>query len=80
MYPVIGISNKMKHSPEFRSKREEERAAMKNTAGYKMWSVMFTLMYPFIALFTFVFSGIVLVFSALSQVLAYLFGKRHVNP
>lgn len=74
------MNSTMKHSPEFRSKREEERAAMKNTTGYKLWSVMFTLLYPFIAVFTFLFSGIVMVFSALSQVLAYLFGKRHVNP
>ena len=65
----------MKHSPEFRSKREEERAALKNTTGYKMWSVLFTLLYPFIAIFTFVFSGIVMFFSGISRVLAYLFGK-----
>jgi len=65
----------MKHSPEFRSKREEERAALKNTTGYKMWSVLFTILYPFIAIFTFVFSGIVMFFSGISRVLAYLFVK-----
>ena len=65
----------MKHSPEFRSKREEERAALKNTTGYKMWSVLFTLLYPFIAIFTFLFSGIVMFFSGISRVLAYLFGR-----
>jgi len=65
----------MKHSPEFRSKREEERAALKNTTGYKMWSVLFTILYPFIAVFTFVFSGIVMFFSGISRVLAYLFAK-----
>ncbi|MEO6285031.1 MAG: hypothetical protein ABIN80_15955 [Dyadobacter sp.] len=69
----------MKHSPEFRSKREEERAALKNTAGYKLWSVMFTLLYPFIAIFTFVFSGIVMFFSGISRVLAYLFGGSHAK-
>ncbi|WP_138477767.1 hypothetical protein [Dyadobacter bucti] len=69
----------MKHSPEFRSKREEERAALKNTAGYKLWSVMFTLMYPFVAIFTFLFSGIVMIFSGISRVLAYLFGGSHAE-
>lgn len=69
----------MKHSPEFRSKREEERAALKNTAGYKLWSVMFTLMYPFVAIFTFLFSGIVLIFSGISRILAYLFGGSHAK-
>ncbi|MCE7066832.1 hypothetical protein [Dyadobacter sp. CY326] len=69
----------MKHSPEFRSKREEERAALKNTAGYKLWSVMFTLLYPFIAIFTFLFSGVIMFFSGISKVLAYLFGGSHVR-
>ena len=64
----------MKHSPEFRSRREEERAALKNTPGYKAWSVMFTLLYPFIAVFTFVFSGIVMIFSGISRILAFVFG------
>jgi cellulose synthase/poly-beta-1,6-N-acetylglucosamine synthase-like glycosyltransferase len=65
----------MKHSPEFRSRREEERAALKKTTGYKMWSVLFTILYPFIAIFTFLFSGIVMFFSGISRVLAYLLGK-----
>ncbi|MHA4742177.1 hypothetical protein [Dyadobacter sp. MSC1_007] len=69
----------MKHSPEFRSKREEEREALKNTPGYKMWSIMFTLLYPFIAIFTFLFSGIVMFFSGISRVLAYLFGGSHAK-
>jgi cellulose synthase/poly-beta-1,6-N-acetylglucosamine synthase-like glycosyltransferase len=69
----------MKHSPEFRSKREEERAARKNTTGYKVWSVMFTLLYPFVAIFTFVFSGIVMIFSGISRILAYLFGGSHAK-
>ncbi|TDB61159.1 hypothetical protein [Arundinibacter roseus] len=65
----------MKHSPEFRSKREEERAAVKKTTGYKVWSVAFTIFYPFIAVFTFLFSGLVMVFSGISQALAYIFNK-----
>jgi hypothetical protein len=69
----------MKHSPQFRSRREEERAAQKNTIGYKVWRVLFTLMYPFIAIFTFVFSGVVMVFSGLSRVLAYLFERGNAK-
>jgi cellulose synthase/poly-beta-1,6-N-acetylglucosamine synthase-like glycosyltransferase len=69
----------MKHSPEFRSKREEERAALKKTAGYKVWSVMFTILYPFVAVFTFVFSAIVIFFSGISRVVAYLFGGSHAE-
>ncbi|WP_373512052.1 hypothetical protein [Persicitalea sp.] len=65
----------MKHSPEYRSRREEERAEQKKTIGYKVWSVVFALMYPFIAVFTFVFSILLKVFSGISQGLAYLLGK-----
>lgn len=65
----------MKHSPEFRSRREEERAQLKKTTGYKVWSVLFTLLYPFIAVFTFVFSSVVMVFSGISQGLAYVLGR-----
>ncbi|HEV7348115.1 hypothetical protein [Telluribacter sp.] len=70
----------MKHSPQYRSKREEERAELKKTTGYKVWSVMFTLMYPFIAIFTFLFSVIVMFFSGVSRVLAYVFGSNHASP
>ncbi len=65
----------MKHAPEFKSRREEEREELKKTTGYKVWSVIFMLMYPFIAVFTFVFSSIVMIFSGISQGLAYLLSK-----
>jgi len=65
----------MKHAPEYRSRREEERAEQKKTVGYKVWSVVFTLMYPFVAVFTFLFSTLVMIFSGISQGLAYLLGK-----
>ena len=65
----------MKHAPEYRSRREEERAEQKKTVGYKVWSVVFTLMYPFVAIFTFLFSTLVMIFSGISQGLAYLLGK-----
>lgn len=65
----------MKHAPEFKSRREEERSEQKKTVGYKVWSVVFALMYPFIAMFTFLFSTMVMLFSGVSQALAYVFGK-----
>lgn len=65
----------MKHAPEYRSRREEERAEQKKTVGYKVWSVVFTIMYPFVAVFTFLFSTLVMIFSGISQGLAYLLGK-----
>ncbi|WP_460675157.1 hypothetical protein [Larkinella ripae] len=40
---------------------------MRATTGYKVWSVVFTLSYPIIAVFTAVFSVIVSVFSKISQ-------------
>lgn len=65
----------MKHSPEFKSRRQEERAELKKTTGYKVWSAAFTLFYPFIAVFTFLFSSLVMIFSGISQALAYVLGK-----
>jgi len=62
-----------------KSRRAQERDALKNTAGYKVWMVMFTLFYPFIALFTFLFSGVVMIFSGISRVIAYVMGKLYVR-
>jgi hypothetical protein len=69
----------MKHSPQFRSRREEERAALKNTTGYKLWKGMFVILYPFIAVFTFLFSGVVMLFSGISRVLAFVFSGGHAR-
>ena len=65
----------MKHSPVYRSKREEERAEAKKTLGYKVWSVMFAIVYPVIAIFTFLFSGVVMFFAGISRALAFVFGN-----
>jgi uncharacterized membrane protein len=70
----------MKHSPQYKSKREEERAELKKTVGYRVWSVMFAIMYPFIAIFTFLFSGLIMIFSGISRVLAFIFGGNHASP
>ncbi|GAB3342209.1 hypothetical protein GCM10027299_56840 [Larkinella ripae] len=48
-----------------RHKERDDR--MRATTGYKVWSVVFTLSYPIIAVFTAVFSVIVSVFSKISQ-------------
>jgi hypothetical protein len=64
-----------KETPRFRSKREQEREEVKNTLGYKVWVVMFALFYPFIAVFTFLFSGILMFFSLISRCFVYLLGK-----
>lgn len=64
----------------YKSKREREREEAKKTVGYKIWVVMFTILYPFIAVFTFIFSGILMVFSAVSRAIVYLLGKVYARP
>lgn len=66
-------------TPRYKSRREKEREEAKNTIGYKIWLVMFTVLYPFIAVFTFVFSGILMVFSAISRAVVYLLGKVYAR-
>lgn len=58
--------------------RRQEREQLKTTLGYRIWSVAFTLFYPFISLFTLTFTGIVRLFSGLSQGLVWVLkgGKR----
>ncbi len=68
------------NSRRYRSRRERERHEAKNTIGYKVWVVMFTILYPFIAVFTFVFSGVLMAFSAISRVVVYLLGKVYARP
>nr|WP_293839829.1 hypothetical protein [uncultured Arsenicibacter sp.] len=60
-------------------RRKERDAKYMATSGYKVFSVMFTIAYPFIALFTAVFSVIVAVFSTISRGLAWVIsgGRSH---
>jgi len=60
--------------------RRQQREQIKNTIGYRIWSVAFAIFYPVISLFTLAFTGIVRLFSGLSQGLVWLLkgGKR--NP
>lgn len=53
-------------------RHREREARMKSTPGYKVWAVAFTIFYPFIAVFTFLFSGILAFFSGLSRGLAWI--------
>lgn len=53
-------------------RHREREARMKATPGYKVWAAAFTIFYPFIAVFTFLFSGILAFFSGLSRGLAWI--------
>lgn len=53
-----------------RHRLRDER--MKATPGYKVFSVMFTLGYPFVAVFATLFSWILAFFSGLSRGAAWL--------
>ncbi|TAF95658.1 MAG: hypothetical protein EAZ32_06970 [Cytophagia bacterium] len=57
-------------------RQEEEIKRSKRTAGYWVWRVGFLLFYPFIAVFTFVFTVLLNGLSAISQGLAWLLGGR----
>lgn len=55
------------------ARRHRERdAQMKSSPGYMTFSIMFTLAYPFIAVFTFVMSTLLAVFSGISRALAWV--------
>ncbi|GAA4439329.1 hypothetical protein GCM10023091_21340 [Ravibacter arvi] len=69
----------MENTHQYRSRRERERHEAKKTAGYKLWVVMFTLFYPVIAVFTFLFSGVLMVFSAVSRAVVFLLGKVYAR-
>jgi hypothetical protein len=53
-----------------RHRLRDER--MKATPGYKVFSVMFTLGYPFVAAFTAFFSGLLWLFSGISRGMAWM--------
>ncbi|MFC5409864.1 hypothetical protein ACFPMF_11130 [Larkinella bovis] len=55
------------------ARRHQERdEKMKATPGYKVWSAVFTVSYPIIAVFTAVFSVIVSIFSRISQAVVWV--------
>lgn len=72
--------NRMETKEERIARRNRERdKKMKATPGYVVFSVMFTLAYPFIAVFTFVMSTLLAVFSSISRAMAWVVsgGKSH---
>lgn len=55
------------------ARRHRERdKQMKGTAGYQTFNVMFILAYPFIAVFTFVMSTLLALFSGISKATAWV--------
>ena len=55
------------------ARRHRERdEQMKASPGYLTFSIMFTLAYPFIAVFTFVMSGLLAIFSGVSRAAAWI--------
>ncbi len=53
-----------------RHRLRDER--MKATPGYKVFSVMFTIGYPFVAIFTTLISGILALISGISRGMAWV--------
>ena len=56
------------------SRQEIETKNTKKTVGYWLWRVAFLVFYPFIAVFTFVFTTLLNLLSGLSKGLARLLG------
>lgn len=55
------------------ARRHRKRdAQMKASPGYKTFAIMFTMAYPFIAVFTFVMSTILALFSGVSRAMAWV--------
>jgi hypothetical protein len=63
----------MENKEERIARRHQERdAQMKATPGYVTFNIMFVLAYPFIAVFTFVMSSLLAVFSGISRAAAWV--------
>ncbi|MBC7568154.1 MAG: hypothetical protein H7319_00265 [Spirosoma sp.] len=55
------------------ARRHRERdEQMKGSAGYQTFNVMFILAYPFIAVFTFIMSALLSIFSGISRAAAWI--------
>lgn len=55
------------------ARRHRERDdQMKASPGYVVFSIMFTLAYPFIAVFTFIISTLLAFFSGISRAMAWV--------
>ena len=65
------MTNETKEERIARRHRERDQQ-MKASPGYLTFSVMFTLAYPFIAVFTFVMSTLLALFSGISRAAAWV--------
>ena len=65
------MENETKEERIARRHRERDEQ-MKSSPGYMTFSIMFTLAYPFIAVFTFVMSTLLAVFSGISRAVAWV--------
>ncbi len=55
------------------ARRHRERdEQMRGSAGFQTFNVMFVMAYPFIAVFTFVMSALLSVFSGISRAVAWV--------
>ncbi|QJD78905.1 hypothetical protein [Spirosoma rhododendri] len=63
----------------FARRHQEREKKMKATPGYMTFNIMFTLAYPFIAVFTFVMSTLLALFSGVSKAMAWVVsgGRSH---
>lgn len=63
----------MENKEERIARRHQERdAQMKASPGYVTFNIMFILAYPFIAVFTFVMSSLLAIFSGISRAAAWV--------
>lgn len=65
------MENETKEERIARRHRERDEQ-MKASPGYVTFSIMFTLAYPFIAVFTFVMSTLLALFSGVSRAVAWI--------
>ena len=65
------MENETKEERIARRHRERDEQ-MKSSPGYMTFSIMFTLAYPFIAVFTFVISTLLALFSGISRAFAWV--------
>lgn len=63
------METKEERIARWRRNRDEK---MKATTGYRVWSVAFTLFYPFIAVFTAIFAALVGVISRISNAFVWV--------
>lgn len=64
--------NKETKEERIARRHREREEQMKGSVGYQTFNVMFILAYPFIAVFTFVMSTLLALFSSISRATAWV--------